>query len=82
MDERLYWSQFAPGGVEVRKRVFLDGENASKVVDSDEGGPEAVKTYDCAVDLAPLALPPDLPPVILMDLDKCGGLGELFEVVG
>ena len=29
----------------------------------------------------PLALPPDLPPVILMDLDGLRGLVELFELV-
>lgn len=66
----------------MQKRVVLDGKNASKVMDSDEGHQKSVKTYDCAVDLAPLALPPDLPPVILIDLDGLGGLDELFEVVG
>ena len=46
-------------------------------MDGDEGL-QSVKTYLCAVDLAPLALPPDLPPVILMDLVV---LGELVDVV-
>lgn len=39
----------------------------------------SVKTYLCALDLAPLALPPDLPPVILMDL--CGWGCWVDEVV-
>lgn len=30
--------------------------------------------------MAPLALPPDLPPVILIDLDGLGGLDELLEL--
>ena len=35
-------------------------------MDCDEEGPQSVKTYLCALTLAPLAFPPDLPPVILM----------------
>jgi hypothetical protein len=35
------------------------------------------KTHDCALDLAPLALPPDFPPVILIDLVVVVG----FEVL-
>lgn len=42
-----------------------------------------MKTYLCALDLAPLALPPDLPPVILMDLGGGVGLGgEVSLTVG
>lgn len=29
-----------------------------------------MQTHLCALDLAPLALPPDLPPVILMIFDR------------
>jgi hypothetical protein len=36
------------------------------------------KTHDWALDLEPLALPPDLPPVILKEF----GWGGLFEKVG
>ena len=57
--------QYAPGGIEVAKRAVLGGENASKVMDGDQQHLKTVKTYDCAVDLAPEALPPDFPPVIL-----------------
>ncbi len=32
-------------------------------------------THDCALDLVPEAFPPDLPPVILMDLGGWGCLG-------
>ena len=32
-------------------------------------------THDWALDLEPLALPPDLPPVILMDLGLGVGFG-------
>jgi hypothetical protein len=35
-------------------------------LESDEG--KRVRTHDWALDLEPLALPPDLPPVILMDV--------------
>jgi hypothetical protein len=34
-------------------------------------------THDCALDLVPEAFPPDLPPVILMDLDWVGEIGVL-----
>ena len=39
------------------------------------------ETYLCALVLAPLALPPDLPPVILMDLGGWGGFGDVVELV-
>lgn len=42
-----------------------EAQKASHAMDED-GGPNSDKTHDCADDLAPLALPPDLPPVILM----------------
>ncbi len=45
-------------------------------------GLHSVKTYDCAVVLAPLALPPDLPPVILMVLGGGGDLGEVLKSFG
>ena len=32
-------------------------------------------THDCALDLVPEAFPPDLPPVILIDLGRVGFLG-------
>jgi hypothetical protein len=35
------------------------------------------ETHDCALDLAPLALPPDFPPVILINLGVVVG----FEVL-
>jgi len=62
-------------------RVVLDGKSASKGGGSHGDGLQSVKTYLCALDLAPLALPPDLPPVILMDLGGGIGLGELVVVV-
>ena len=33
------------------------------------------RTHDCALDLVPEAFPPDLPPVILIDLGGVGFLG-------
>ena len=45
----------------------------------DEQHLKSVKTYDCADDLAPLALPPDLPPVILRDLGELGDEVELLD---
>lgn len=42
------------------------------------------RTHDCALDLVPEAFPPDLPPVILMDVVGVvvlGGLVVLVEVM-
>ena len=53
-------------------------------MDRDEQGLRSVKTYLCALVLAPLAFPPDLPPVILMvlgELVDLTGLMDLAEVV-
>jgi hypothetical protein len=50
------------------RRWKKDASKASKV--PYKQGKDA--TYDCAF-LEPLAFPPDLPPVILMDLDLFGG---------
>jgi hypothetical protein len=44
-------------------------QKASKMPCKQEGEDA---THDCAF-LEPLAFPPDLPPVILMDLDLFGG---------
>ena len=40
-----------------------------------------MRTYLWALDLAPLALPPDFPPVILMDLDGLVDVGDGFVVL-
>ena len=50
-------------------------------MDGDEQGLQSMKTYLCALVLAPLALPPDLPPVILMDLGDGVRLVELMDLV-
>ena len=41
-----------------------------------------MKTYLCALVLAPLAFPPDLPPVILMVLDELVVMGEVMDLAG
>ena len=38
-------------------------------------------THDCALDLVPEAFPPDLPPVILMDLGWGVGFGWVSGLV-
>lgn len=50
----------------------------SKTPDKAEAGKGA--TYDWALDLEPLALPPDLPPVILRDLGFGGKGGKISEL--
>ena len=51
-------------------------------MDRDEQGLRSVKTYLCALVLAPLAFPPDLPPVILMVLDELVVMGEVMDLAG
>lgn len=50
-------------------------------MDHDEGPLRSVDTYLWALDLAPLALPPDLPPVILTAWGDWVGLGGVVELV-
>ena len=49
--------------------------------DNDEEHSRSGRTHDCAVDLAPLALPPDLPPVILSGLSGLKWFGEVGVLV-
>ena len=51
-------------------------------MDGDEQGLQSVKTYLCALVLAPLAFPPDLPPVILMVLGDGVDLVGLMDLDG
>lgn len=69
-----------PKAMEMEELVIWDEKSELKEMDgwrSEGDASRGGRTHDCADDLAPLALPPDLPPVILSDL---GGLGEVGEL--
>lgn len=57
--------------------MFEDEKDASRSFEVQVN--KRGSTHDCAF-LEPLAFPPDLPPVILMDLDLFGGNGWAVEV--
>jgi hypothetical protein len=64
----------ADGCLECKTRHFEAG-NDSMVMDEMRSPRWMRRTHDCALDLVPEAFPPDLPPVILIDLGGMGVLG-------
>ena len=64
----------ADGSLECKTRRFEAGKG-SMVMHEMRSPRWRWRTHDCALDLVPEAFPPDLPPVILIDLGGVGFLG-------
>jgi hypothetical protein len=75
LEERLEEMDVSMRQMELRSEnaLFWKRKTRQRWMDEDEVV-DWVRTHDCADDLAPLALPPDLPPVIFADLDEFGVL--------